>query len=139
VLLDLELAVEMGEAGASLGAVDGRVDEVLDARRPGRVGDASRPRSQKLPTLKTPSAPSMARSSELLSSRSPCTTSAPPSARARAAGLFGSRAKARTRNPFFRRCRAVAPPCWPVAPVTRMVFVFLLSLVIMAARTSGAH
>src|ERR1039458_6322665 len=80
-------------------------------------------------TEKTPQAPSRARLIEAASLKSPRITSAPDFARARAAGLAGSRVKARTAKlGCFKSCRATAPPCCPVAPVTNIVFVFIVSL-----------
>jgi hypothetical protein len=53
-------------------------------------------------------------------SMSPTTSSAPARASSVARGRCGSRTSARTGQPPARRWPAVAPPCRPVAPVTRM-------------------
>ena len=47
------------------------------------------------------------------------TSSAPSASTARARSVAGSRTSARTGTPAASRARAVAPPCRPVAPVTR--------------------
>src|SRR6185369_6473845 len=66
----------------------------------------------------------MAASSEVRSPRSPRTSSAPAAASVRAAGVSGSRTRARTQWPAASSPRAVAPPWAPVAPVTRTVIMF---------------
>src|SRR5262249_14872758 len=55
-----------------------------------------------------------------MSSRSPWTTSTPSAASSRARRLSGWRVSARSRQPRDIRCRMTAPPCRPVAPVTRI-------------------
>src|ERR1700722_13672833 len=54
--------------------------------------------------------------------RSPFTISAPRWVSAWAAGESGWRVMARTERPRWRRRWATAPPCLPVAPVTRTLF-----------------
>src|SRR5258706_597905 len=76
-------------------------------------------------TANTPQAPASALLREAASSRSPRTTSAPLPARARAVSPSGLRVMARTLWPPARRARATAPPWCPVAPVTRIVPVFI--------------
>ena len=69
---------------------------------------------------KTPHAPATARSRDAASSRSPALTSAPCQASSLAGVESGRRVIARTLWPFASSSRAIAPPCRPVAPVTRM-------------------
>src|SRR5690348_2376851 len=80
----------------------------------------------------TPRTPFIAGASESGSWRSPCTISAPDARRARA--FSGFRTSARTGMPAFRRARAVAPPCLPVAPVTRTGDMGLLGTISGGAR-----
>src|SRR5262245_35793398 len=54
-----------------------------------------------------------------MSSRSPWTTSTPSAASSPARRLSGWRVSARSRQPRGIRWRMTAPPCRPVAPVTR--------------------
>src|SRR5262249_11411374 len=62
----------------------------------------------------------------------PGTTSAPWAARACAPGLAVSRVNARTCQLSASMRRATALPCWPVAPVTAMIFWLMLTLLIYA-------
>ena len=55
-------------------------------------------------------------------SNSPLTTSTPAAARAFAFSLLGSLVRALTLLPFSIRAFTTAPPCWPVAPVTNIMF-----------------
>src|ERR1700733_5127109 len=71
-------------------------------------------------TPNTAMAPSRAGGRLAGSSKSPRANWAPAAARAAAVGASGSRTSARTGRPAARRRRVVAPPCLPVAPVTRM-------------------
>src|SRR3954467_8816305 len=65
---------------------------------------------------------------EARSSRSPLTTSAPRSANSLAAAFSVSRVNARTAKPRSNRFLAVVPPCWPVAPLTRITRLSLPTL-----------
>lgn len=51
---------------------------------------------------------------------------------ARTASCFGLRVRARTRKPFWSRCRATAPPCCPVAPLTRIVWSFGVMVIVIS-------
>src|SRR4029077_4636742 len=75
------------------------------------------------------------------SPRSPVTRSAPADISCRAASLSGLRVSALTRCPLDSSARATAPPCWPVAPVTRtlrLVLMWLL-LVFFTGASWGCH
>ena len=87
---------------------------------PCRSSSSTLPRCQGVCTAYAPYIPASARSRLARSSKSPWMTATPVAARVRAAGERASRVNARTMNPRERRWRRTAPPCWPVAPVTRM-------------------
>jgi len=61
-----------------------------------------------------------------LSARSPLTTSTPLSDRRVAAGERTFRVNARTWKPRLSSAFVVAPPCFPVAPMTRTVDVLMM-------------
>src|SRR5207245_4925302 len=99
----------------------------------------STPASHVFCTANTPQAPASAFSRDAASSRSPRTTSAPLPASVRAASPSGLRVMARTLWPPASSARATAPPWCPVAPVTRMVPVFMMSSSSSAPPSLSAH
>ena len=95
--------------------VDGNVVEL-----PRRSSASRPPLPSKVCTEKAAEAPCNAACTAAGSSRSPEVSSTPCCARRCAFGDFGSRVSTRMRVLFAGRSAAtVAPPCWPVPPVTR--------------------
>ena len=124
------LLLEVRDAGVALRAAHGRIDQMFHASVPGRVGDGDpfpsltlrTPGRNGVCTLNTPWTPSIARWRERGSSSSPFThRHVPLDERPGAVGLSGSRVNALTEKPREASSRAVAPPCCPVAPSTRMI------------------